>query len=108
MPHRLLAVLLLLGALVLAPAAGAAATTPTGGSGSTTAPGTQVPSPDQATDYDDGVGGPHQDTPEEMTGRAVSTGTVVFIVAVLLVTAAVVVALVVRGRRRAAEGRDLL
>ena len=76
--------------------------TPTGGDGGASQTvGTPGPTP---TNYDSEIGGPHPDTPEEATGRAVSTGTVVFMVAVVAVTAAIIVALAVRARRKRAAG----
>ncbi|WP_028048270.1 hypothetical protein [Cellulomonas sp. URHD0024] len=60
----------------------------------------------QTTNYDDRVGGPHQDTPEEETGRAVTPVRLALIATVVVVTAGIVTTLAVRARRRrrAAEG----
>lgn len=67
--------------------------------------GTESPTPDRSSDYDGERGGPHQDTPEEQTGRAVSTARLWGIAVVLLVTVAVVVTLGVRARRRGRAGQ---
>jgi hypothetical protein len=79
------------------------------GSGTTpTAPTSEAPTPVQSSHYDNEIGGPHQDTPEEMTGRAVSPTRVAFIAGVIVVTAAIVTALAVRARRpRQAGDGDL-
>jgi hypothetical protein len=83
------------------PAVATAGTTPSGGSDNTDVP---EPTPLTSTDYDGEVGGPHQDTPDERTGGAVSTGRLVFIVAVLVVTAGIVLTLALRARRRRDAG----
>ncbi|GEK23446.1 hypothetical protein [Cellulomonas xylanilytica] len=72
-------------------------TTPSGGSVETDVP---EPTPLTSTDYDGEVGGPHQDTPDERVGEAVSTGRLVFIGAVVVVTAGIVLTLALRARRR--------
>src|SRR4051812_28188949 len=49
------------------------------------------PTPSGTDDYDSKVGGPHQDTSVESTGRAVTTGRLVAIIVVAGLTIAVVV-----------------
>ncbi|MGY4642515.1 hypothetical protein [Cellulomonas sp. URHB0016] len=108
-PRRLLlgALLAFVSLCLLAPHAQAGASA--GASSSAFAPvgmaaateaGSTEPTPVRSTDYDNQVGGPHQDTDVEQTGRAVSSGDRVAILAVVVVTAATVLTLAVRGRRR--------
>ncbi|WP_028047996.1 hypothetical protein [Cellulomonas sp. URHE0023] len=66
----------------------------------------QEPLP-QTTDYDDKVGGPHQDTPAEQTGRAVTPARLALMVTVAVVTLGIIATLAVRSRRqRLARERD--
>jgi hypothetical protein len=66
--------------------------------------GSDAPAPQTTTDYDNRVGGPHQDTPEEQTGRAVSPARLALILAVVVVTVGIVTTIAVRSRRRRRAG----
>lgn len=63
-----------------------------------------TPSVVQSFDYDDEVGGPHQDTDVEQTGRAVTPARVAVMVGILVVALGIITTLAVRARVRRHRG----
>jgi hypothetical protein len=83
----------------------AAGASTTGRAANDTPPATASDEPlPQTTNYDDRVGGPHQDTPAEETGRAVTPARLALMVTVAVVTLAIITTIAVRSRRQRHAG----